>query len=84
LAQRTNPDDLSGTADELLAGADVLIGVSAPGTVSPAAIGHEQPDADHIVPSPFNHDVVPAVAEAVAAAAVRVGVARCAPARSVG
>jgi malate dehydrogenase (oxaloacetate-decarboxylating) len=38
LARRTNPDDLSGTADGLLAGADVLIGVSAPGAVSAAAV----------------------------------------------
>ena len=163
LAQRTNPDDLSGTADGLLAGADVLIGVSAPGAVSAAAvrtmapgaivfalanptpevmpeeiresaavvatgrsdypnqinnvlafpgvfrgaldvraraidegmkmaaahaiagmIGHEELDADHIVPSAFHRDVAPAVAEAVAAAAVLGGVARCAPAPSVG
>jgi malate dehydrogenase (oxaloacetate-decarboxylating) len=162
LAHRTNPDDLSGTADELLAGADVLLGVSAPGAVSAAAvrtmapgaivfalanptpevmpeeiddavavvatgrsdypnqinnvlafpgvfrgaldvrartidegmkiaaaraiagmIGHQELDSEYIIPSPFNRDVARAVAEAVAAAAVRSGVARCAPARSV-
>jgi malate dehydrogenase (oxaloacetate-decarboxylating) len=33
-------------------------------------------DADYIVPSPFNRDVAPAVAAAVAEAAVRTGVAR--------
>src|SRR6187397_968951 len=33
-ARRTNPDRVRGTADELLAGADVFIGVSAPGAVS--------------------------------------------------
>ena len=33
-AETTNPDDLRGTADELLAGADVFIGVSVPGAVS--------------------------------------------------
>jgi malate dehydrogenase (oxaloacetate-decarboxylating) len=163
LAKRTNPDDLSGTADELLAGADVLLGVSAPGAVSASAvrsmapgaivfalanptpevmpeeihdavaivatgrseypnqinnvlafpgvfrgaldvrartidegmklaaaraiagvIGHLELDSEYIIPSPFNRDVAPAVAKAVAAAAVWSGVARRVPARSVG
>jgi malate dehydrogenase (oxaloacetate-decarboxylating) len=38
LAQRTNPEGRRGTADELLAGADVYIGVSVPGAVSPEAV----------------------------------------------
>jgi malate dehydrogenase (oxaloacetate-decarboxylating) len=38
-ADSTNPDDLRGTADELLEGADVFIGVSVPGAVSADAIG---------------------------------------------
>jgi malate dehydrogenase (oxaloacetate-decarboxylating) len=38
LAQRTNPDGRRGTADELLAGADVYIGVSVPRAVSAAAV----------------------------------------------
>jgi malate dehydrogenase (oxaloacetate-decarboxylating) len=38
LAERTNPQCRTGTAGELLAGADVLVGVSGPGAVSPAAI----------------------------------------------
>ncbi|MES1247147.1 MAG: NAD-dependent malic enzyme, partial [Actinomycetota bacterium] len=33
-AEWTNPDNVQGTADELLAGADVFIGVSVPGAVS--------------------------------------------------
>ena len=33
-AETTNPDNLEGTADELLAGADVFIGVSVPGAIS--------------------------------------------------
>jgi malate dehydrogenase (oxaloacetate-decarboxylating) len=33
-AERSNPANLRGTADELLAGADVFIGLSAPGAVS--------------------------------------------------
>jgi malate dehydrogenase (oxaloacetate-decarboxylating) len=38
LAQRTNPEGRRGTADELLAGADVYIGVSVPRAVSAAAV----------------------------------------------
>jgi malate dehydrogenase (oxaloacetate-decarboxylating) len=38
LAERTNPDRRRGTADEMLAGADVLIGLSGPGAVSPDAV----------------------------------------------
>jgi malate dehydrogenase (oxaloacetate-decarboxylating) len=33
-AERTNPDNLSGSADELLEGADVYVGLSAPGAVT--------------------------------------------------
>ncbi|MGD0715774.1 MAG: NAD-dependent malic enzyme [Gaiellaceae bacterium] len=33
-AETTNPDNLQGTADELLAGADVFIGLSVPGAIS--------------------------------------------------
>jgi malate dehydrogenase (oxaloacetate-decarboxylating) len=37
-AQRTNPDRLEGQADEVLAGADVYIGLSRPGAVSRSGI----------------------------------------------
>jgi malate dehydrogenase (oxaloacetate-decarboxylating) len=37
-AERTNPDGLSGSADEMLSGADVYIGLSAPGAVSAEAV----------------------------------------------
>ena len=37
-AERTNPDNFAGTADEALAGADVFIGLSGPGAVSRDAI----------------------------------------------
>jgi malate dehydrogenase (oxaloacetate-decarboxylating) len=33
-AEKTNPDDFAGTADEALAGADVFLGLSGPGAVS--------------------------------------------------
>jgi malate dehydrogenase (oxaloacetate-decarboxylating) len=44
-AEKTNPDDFAGTADEALAGADVFIGLSGPGAVSVAAIRTMAPDA---------------------------------------
>jgi len=45
LAQRTNKQGLRGTADEMLQGADVLIGVSGPGAVSAAAVRRMAPRA---------------------------------------
>jgi malate dehydrogenase (oxaloacetate-decarboxylating) len=38
LAARTNPRGVAGTADAALAGADVMVGVSGPGAVSPAGV----------------------------------------------
>jgi malate dehydrogenase (oxaloacetate-decarboxylating) len=155
LAERTNPQREQGMADELLAGADVYLGLSGPGAVSPAAVrtmasgaivfamanptpevqpeevsdhvrimatgrsdypnqinnvlafpgvfrgaldvrattineemklaaaraiasmvSDDELDADYIIPSAFNRDVAPAVAEQVAEAAERSGVAR--------
>jgi malate dehydrogenase (oxaloacetate-decarboxylating) len=38
LAARTNAQRLQGTADAALAGADVMVGLSAPGAVSPAGV----------------------------------------------
>ena len=154
-AALTNPAGLTGSADELLAGADVFIGLSVPGAVTRAGIERMAPDpivfalanprseidpeevegvaaviatgrsdypnqinnvlafpgvfrgaldvraraithemqvaaahalagvipaeelaADYVVPSVFDRTVAPAVAEAVAAAAVESGVAR--------
>ena len=155
LAERTNPRREQGMADELLAGADVYLGLSGPGAVSPAAVrtmasgavvfamanptpevqpedvsdhvrimatgrsdypnqinnvlafpgvfrgaldvrattineemklaaaraiasivSDDELDAEYIIPSAFNRDVAPAVAEQVAKAAERSGVAR--------
>jgi malate dehydrogenase (oxaloacetate-decarboxylating) len=45
LAERTNPDGERGSADDVLAGADVFLGVSGPGAVSPAALRRMAPDA---------------------------------------
>ena len=45
LAQRTNKRGLRGTAEEVLRGADVLLGLSGPGAVSAAAVRRMAPDA---------------------------------------
>ncbi len=44
-AERTNPDRLEGTADDALAGADVFIGLSAPGAVTAAGVRTMAKDA---------------------------------------
>jgi malate dehydrogenase (oxaloacetate-decarboxylating) len=45
LAERTNPDGEQGSADEMLAGADVFLGVSGPGAISATAVRTMAPDA---------------------------------------
>jgi malate dehydrogenase (oxaloacetate-decarboxylating) len=45
LARRTNKRALTGTADEALVGADVLLGLSGPGAVSAAAVRRMAPGA---------------------------------------
>ena len=45
LAELTNPGGACGSADELLSGADVFIGLSVPGAVSPAGIASMAEDA---------------------------------------
>ncbi len=45
LAARTNKRGLTGVANEVLAGADVLLGVSGPGAVSPEAVRKMAPGA---------------------------------------
>jgi malate dehydrogenase (oxaloacetate-decarboxylating) len=149
MAARTNPRGLTGTANNALAGADVVVGVSAPGAFTADAVRTMAPDAivfamanptpevmpeavmatgrsdypnqinnvlafpgifrgaldvrargideamklaaaraiasvipesdlgpEYIVPSVFNRSVAPAVADAVAAAAIESGIAR--------
>ena len=45
MAERTNPRGLKGTANDALAGADVVVGVSAPGAFSADAVRTMAPDA---------------------------------------
>ncbi len=44
-AERTNPENETGSADEVLAGADVYIGLSLPGAVSAAGVARMADDA---------------------------------------
>ena len=44
-AERTNPQNERGTADELLAGADVFLGFSVPGAITAAGVARMAPDA---------------------------------------
>ena len=44
-AETTNPENLSGSADELLEGADVFIGLSVPGAISPEGVRRMAPRA---------------------------------------
>jgi malate dehydrogenase (oxaloacetate-decarboxylating) len=44
-AERSNPADEKGSANEVLAGADVFIGLSAPGAITAAAVGTMAKDA---------------------------------------
>jgi malate dehydrogenase (oxaloacetate-decarboxylating) len=45
VAEATNPDGLTGTAEEALAGMDLFVGLSGPGTIDPAALASMRPDA---------------------------------------
>jgi malate dehydrogenase (oxaloacetate-decarboxylating) len=45
IAERTNTQGLRGTPDEVLAGADVMLGLAAPGAVSPAGVRSMADDA---------------------------------------
>jgi malate dehydrogenase (oxaloacetate-decarboxylating) len=63
----TNPERLQGTADELLAGADVFLGLSGPGAVSVEAVKTMAPDAIVFAMANPTPEVPPeAVAEHVA------------------
>jgi malate dehydrogenase (oxaloacetate-decarboxylating) len=66
-AKTTNPDDLRGSADELLEGVDVFIGVSVPGAISTAGVRRMAPDAIVFALANPNPEVVPEEIEGHAA-----------------
>ena len=66
-AALTNPERLQGTADEMLAGADVFIGVSVPGAVSRAGIAAMAPGAIVFALANPQPEIDPEVVEDIAA-----------------
>ncbi|MDH4102405.1 MAG: NAD-dependent malic enzyme [Thermoleophilia bacterium] len=66
-AARTNPDSEPGSADEVLAGADVFIGLSAPGAVSAAGIRTMAKDAIVFAMANPTPEVMPEEIEGAAA-----------------
>jgi len=58
-AERSNPDNRQGTADELLAGADVFIGLSAPGAITTAGVRTMAPGAIVFAMANPNPEVAP-------------------------
>jgi malate dehydrogenase (oxaloacetate-decarboxylating) len=66
-AEITNPERLAGTADEVLAGADVFIGLSGPGAVSVEGIRAMAPDAIVFAMANPAPEVAPEEIEGVAA-----------------
>ena len=62
-AETTNPDNLEGSADELLAGVDVFIGVSVPGAVSVEGIKRMAPRAIVFAMANPNPEVDPETVE---------------------
>jgi malate dehydrogenase (oxaloacetate-decarboxylating) len=66
-AELTNRDDERGTADELLSGADVFIGLSAPGVITPEAVGTMAADAIVFAMANPTHEVLPELIEGRAA-----------------
>ncbi len=65
-AELTNPENLRGTADELLAGADVFIGLSVPGAVGAEAVRRMAPRAVVFALANPDPEVVPEEIEGAA------------------
>ena len=65
-AETTNPDNVQGTADELLEGADVFIGVSVPGAISVEGVRRMAPRAIVFAMANPNPEVDPEAIEGLA------------------
>ena len=65
-AETTNPDNLQGTADELLEGADVFIGLSVPGAISADGVRRMAPRAIVFAMANPNPEVDPEAIEGIA------------------
>ena len=73
IAAITNRDKRSGTLAEMLRGADVFIGVSAPGMVTPAMVGTMAKDAILFPMANPTPEIMPDLARAAGAAVVGTG-----------
>jgi malate dehydrogenase (oxaloacetate-decarboxylating) len=65
-AETTNPENLQGTADELLEGVDVFIGVSVPGAITPDGVARMAPRAIVFAMANPTPEVDPEAIEALA------------------
>jgi malate dehydrogenase (oxaloacetate-decarboxylating) len=65
-AETTNPDNLQGSADELLADADVFIGLSVPGAITPDGVRRMGPRAVVFAMANPNPEVDPEAIEGLA------------------
>jgi malate dehydrogenase (oxaloacetate-decarboxylating) len=72
-AERTNPDNLAGSADDVLEGADVFIGLSAPGAITAEGVGRMAKDAIVFAMANPTPEVVP---ESIATAAAVIATGR--------
>lgn len=73
LAQSTNPDGLNGSLGEALRGADVFVGVSAAGLVSPEMVSSMAPGAILFAMANPAPEIMPDTAKAAGAAIVGTG-----------
>ena len=73
MAQITNPDGLTGDLAAVMAGADVFIGVSAPGIVTPDMVGSMAPDAIVFPMANPTPEIMPDLALAAGAKVVGTG-----------
>ena len=73
MAQITNPDGLTGDLAAVMAGADVFIGVSAPGIVTPEMVGSMAPDAIVFPMANPTPEIMPDLALAAGARVVGTG-----------
>ncbi len=66
-AERTNPDNERGSADEVLAGADVFVGLSVPGAITRVGVERMAPDAVVFAMANPTPEIAPEAIEGLAA-----------------
>jgi malate dehydrogenase (oxaloacetate-decarboxylating) len=73
LAEHTNPDAVTGDLASVLTGADAVIGVSGPGTITPAHVASMCPDSIVFALANPVPEIMPVDAQAAGAAVVGTG-----------